>query len=90
MIIGVVILGGSGLFSICNLLCGGDVYGNVLGRWLMLVLLELLVCCLVICLLYMVIGCFLLWMLGVCMDELGVKCCGLCVGGLIGLVVGGK
>lgn len=38
MTTGVAIPGGSGPLSIRNLLCGGDVHGNALGRWSMLAL----------------------------------------------------
>lgn len=90
MTTGVAIPGGSGPLSIRNLLCGGDVHGNALGRWSMLALPELPACCLVICLSHTATGRFLLRMSGARTDEPGVKRRGLRAGGLIGLAVGGK
>lgn len=78
MTTGVAIPGGSEPLSIRNLLCGGDVHGNALGRWSMLALPELPACCLVICLSHSATGRFLLRMSGARTDGVAqtVGCAG--------------
>lgn len=84
MTTGVAIPGRSEPLSIDNLLCGGDVHGNALGRWSMLALPALPGCGLVICLSHLATSRFLLRMSGARTDGVAqtVGCAGRWCGGV--------